>query len=217
MSKAVKMYDWARAPNPKRLRMYLAERGIDIPKEEVHVGSDGSGSMLSESFRKKYPRATVPAVELNDGTIIGDAAACMRYFEKAYTSTPSLFGKDAKDAALVDQWEHAGYEDCLMAAAESFRNSKMSKVPYPVPGLPGTEKNEALVARGKQRLAHFYVLLENQLEGKEFICGDFFSAADITTFCGVQFASAVCRDVPLEGKNCKAWFERVSGRPSSKM
>jgi len=213
MSKPVKLYDWSIAPNPRRLRIYIAEKGLNIPKEDVF---DKKAGGLSAAFQQKFPRATTPALELDDGTVIGDAAACMRYLEKVYP-TPSMFGPDAKSAAIVDQWEHQAYEDGLMGAAESFRNSDKSPFPYAIPGVFNSGKTAALVERGKLRAAHFWGMVEKQLEGKEFLCGNFFSAADITALCAYDFAKGACGIKELGGPNVARWHAAVSGRGASKM
>ena len=109
MSTPVKFYDWSAAPNPRRLRLFIAAKGIEIETEDVF---DAAAGGLSAAFKAKYPRATSPALELDDGTIIGDAAACMRYLEDVYPEPP-LFGSDAKEKALIDMWEHSA---CALAA-----------------------------------------------------------------------------------------------------
>ena len=187
MTSAVKFYDWSSAPNPRRLRLFIAEKGLTIDTEDVFVsppdaicpnarpranasaaqtltpasrGGDGAQDKsvpgLSASFKEKYPRATTPALELDDGTIIGDAAACMRYLESVRFNPllalrhisltfnfshifpqihpePPLFGSTPAQKALVDMWEHSAYEDGLMAAAETFRNSDASPSLTPSP------------------------------------------------------------------------------------
>ena len=206
MAAAVKFYDWSAAPNPRRLRLFIAAKGIDIETEDVF---DASAGGLKADFKAKYPRAVTPALELDDGTIIGDAAACMRYLEDTHPDPP-LFGSNAKEKALVDMWEHSAYEDGLMAAAETFRNSDASPFPYAIPGVTSTGKIAELIERGKVRTLYFFELLDTQLASNEFVAGDFFSAADITALCAYDFAigTAVLEEIP--GANVARWYAAVS-------
>ena len=139
----------------------------------------------------------------------------MRYLEKAFPK-PALFGDDPAAAALADMWEHSAYEDGLMAAAESFRNSSKSPFPYAVPGVTNSGKIAALEERGKLRVTHFFGLLDAQLASKRFIAGDRFSAADITAMCAYDFAKGI-GVLGEVGSNVTRWYGEVSSRPSAKL
>jgi glutathione S-transferase len=114
----MKIYDWHIAPNPRRLHIYLAEKGIKVPLEEV----GGDDLKLKPSYVAKYPHAMVPMLELDDGTCIGEAMAICRYFEEV-NPDPPLMGTDAKDKAIVEMWEKRANEEGMLAASELFRNT----------------------------------------------------------------------------------------------
>jgi glutathione S-transferase len=211
MSKPIKFFDWSIAPNPRRLRLFIQAKGIEIDTEDVGPGMDEltREPLYSAEYTAKNPRATTPALELDDGTIIGDAAACMRYLEEVQPEPP-LFGSNAKERALVDMWEHRAYEDCLMAIAESFRNSDGSPFEYAYPGVTATRKIPELVERGKLRALHFYEQLDAQLAKNEYVAGDFFSAADITALCAYDFGLAFGVLDAVPGDNIARWYLSVS-------
>ena len=114
----MKIYDWHIAPNPRRLHIYLAEKGIEVPLEEV----SGDGFRLKPDYVARYPHAMVPMLEFDDGTHIGEAMAIARYFEETHPEPP-LMGTDAKDKAIVEMWEKRANEEGMLAASELFRNT----------------------------------------------------------------------------------------------
>eukprot|EP00942_MAST-04A_sp_MAST-4A-sp1_P015150 g15150.t1 len=214
MTKVVKLYDLSFAPNPKRLRLYCIERDIlkEFDLEDV-LAKKGQKGLLSDEFVDKYPRGCVPAMELEDGTIIGDGAVCMRYLEKVYTETPSLYGRNPKEAAIVDLWESYAYEDGMLSVVESFRNSKNSPISHAMPGIPSITKVPALEKRGNARLQIFLDSFEKQIYAKTYICGEYFSAADITAFAAIEFASEVIPNFKIKGEHTKNWFQNMKKRP----
>ena len=117
----MKIYDWHIAPNPRRLHIFLAEKGIEVPLEEV----SGDDFALKSDFKQRYPHAMVPMLELDDGTQIGEAMAIARYFEELHPEPP-LMGTDAKDKAIVEMWEKRANEEAMLAASELFRNTHPS-------------------------------------------------------------------------------------------
>ena len=113
----MKIYDWAAAPNPKRLRMFLVEKGLHIDTVQV----DCDGFALSPEYKAKYPQAMVPMLELDDGTQIGESMAICRFLEELQPE-PRLMGVDAKDRAIVEMWERRAFDEGMMAAGEVFRD-----------------------------------------------------------------------------------------------
>ncbi len=114
----MKIYDWRLAPNPRRVRMFLSEKGLDVPLEEV-----GEGMRLKAEFVARFdPYATTPTLELDDGTCIGEAMAICRYFEDLHPE-PRLMGRDAKEKAIVEMWERRAYEGCDVRDLRDLRNT----------------------------------------------------------------------------------------------
>ncbi len=208
----MKIYDWHIAPNPRRLHIYLAEKGIEVPLEEV----GGDDFRLKRAYTENYPHAMVPMLELDDGTQIGEAMAIARYFEELHPDPP-LMGTDPKDKAVVEMWEKRANEEAMLAASELFRNTDPA---FADRGLPGSaepiKQLPELIARGRERLARFFKKLDRQLAENEFVAGRRYSIADITALCGIDFAKWSNVDIPSECRHVRRWYEAVSARPSAK-
>lgn len=207
----MKLYDWAAAPNPKRLRMYLAEKGIKI--ETIQVSGDRY--LLTPEYKAKFPQAMVPMLELDDGRQLGESIAICRYFEESHPNPP-LLGRDAFERATVDMWERRAFDEGMMAAGEVFRNTdpffKDRGLPgydYPVPQLP------ELVDRGRIRIGKFFTKFDNQLAGKRFVVGDQITIADFTLYCSIEFAGWSSITIPDDCKNLQRWWKEMSERPSA--
>lgn len=209
----MKLYDWSIAPNPKRVRMYLAEKGIEVERADA---AEPGKPVLKPEYLDKFPHRRVPLLELDDGTTIGEAMAICRYFETLHPEPP-LMGTDALDKAIVEMWERISEAEGMHAAAEVFRNSKRS---FSGRGLPGydqpIEQIPELVERGKLRIAQYYDKLDGQLAGREFITGARFTVADITAYCVVEFAGFCALDIPATCAEVARWFAAVAARPSAK-
>ena len=211
----MKIYDWRLAPNPRRVRMYLAEKGIDVPTEEV--GVPGKFSLKPEFVARFDPYATAPTLELDDGTCISEGMAICRYFEDLHPE-PRLMGKDALGKATIEMWERRAYEGAMLAIGELLRNTNPGFVDR---GLPGTAETITqvpdLVARGKGRLERFQRSADKQLGRSRFLAGSSFSVADITAYCALEFLNrAVQMPVPSELGNLARWYAEIDARPCAK-
>ena len=138
----MRIYDWHIAPNPRRLHIYLAEKGITV--ELVEVGQEDL--TLAPWYKGKYPHAMVPMLELDDGTRIGEAMAIARYFEETQPEPP-LMGRDAKEKAIVDMWEKRANEEGMLPASELFRNTHPA---FADRGLPGSAEPIPQIDRGSR-------------------------------------------------------------------
>lgn len=208
----MKIYDWHIAPNPRRLHIYLAEKGLKVPLVEV----GGKDAKLIPEYTSKYPHAMVPMLELDDGTCIGEAMAICRYFEEIHPDPP-LMGTDPKDKAIVEMWERRANEEGMLAASELFRNTAPS---FADRGLPGSAEPvrqlPELIVRAKERLNRFYRKFDEQLSDKEFVTGSRYTVADATTLCAIDFGKWTDLDIPQECKHLRRWYEMASARPSAK-
>jgi glutathione S-transferase len=208
----MKLYVWHKAPNPRRVLIYLAEKGLEIPTEDVAAPK----ARLKDDYVARYPQATVPMLELDDGTQIGEAMAICRYLEELHPEPP-LFGRDPRERALADMWERRAYEEGLIAIAEIFRNRHPLFADRSVPGAAGPiPQVPALAERGKQRIALFWKKLDEQLASNRFVVGDLFTVADATALATVDFAKLGDEKVPRECENLVRWYTEVSARPSAK-
>lgn len=207
----MQLYVWGKAPNPRRVRMYLAEKGLTVPMQDA-----GDGPQLSVSYKTKYPFAMVPMLELDDGTQIGEAMAICRYFETLHP-TPALMGTDAKDKAVIEMWERRAYDEGLIGAAEVFRNTHPAFKDRSIPGhADPVPQVQGLQSRGRQRLGRFFEMLDRQLKDNEFVAGNRISVADITALCAIDFAKNRAETgIPDDHSYLRKWYEAVSARPSA--
>lgn len=206
----MKFYDCASAPSPRRVRIFLAEKGIEIPTEQVDLAS---GEHLGEDFRRKNPSCTVPVLELDDGTAICESFAICQYLESEYPEPP-LMGRDPRERALVTMWNTRVENEGLGAVAESFRNRSKGFRDRALTGPENFAQIPELVPRGRRRAELFLDRLEEQLTGKEFVVGDVFTVADITALIAVDFAGWIKLPIPERAENLRRWHEAVSSRPS---
>lgn len=209
----MKLYEWGAAPNPRRVRIFLAEKGIEVPSEDVGVPNSGD---LNPEFLASHPHRRVPLLELDDGTCIGEAMAICRYFEAQHPDPP-LMGRTPTEIGVIDMWERIAEFEGLHAVSENFRNSRRA---FNDRALAGYEKAlpqiPELIQRGEARTTMFFDKVDAQLAGNEFVAGDSFSTADITTLCTVDFAKFCKLLIPESRTNLMRWYDTVSARPSAK-
>ena len=201
-----------RAPNPRRVRIFIAEKGIDIPKVEVDIPQEEN---LKEDFQKKNYRGLVPVLELDDGTCIDESVAICRYLEELHPE-PNLLGTDALSRALIESWQRHMEFDGFLAVANVFRNTFPLFAERGVPGRPaGFKAIPELADRGRGQYKFFLEDLNKRLSDNEFIAGDKFSIADITALVTLDFGKVAELEVPEDYKNIHRWYTQVSSRPSA--
>ena len=211
----MKLYDCQVAPNPRRARMFLAEKGIEIETVEVDILG---GENLQSEFLQINPRGLLPVLELDDGTRLDEVMAICRYFEDLHPEPP-LLGRNALEKALVTNRQRKMEFDGMIAGSEVFRNQHENFAKRSLPGA-GTDvlpAIPALIDRGKQTLARFFAALENYLGETEFVAGEVLTMADITAVCAIDFAAWVDIKIPEQNARSLDWYDRVSSRPSSKV
>jgi glutathione S-transferase len=202
----MKLYDGGRSPNPRRVKVFLAEKGISVPIEQVDLGKLAH---KSPAYAAINPVQRVPALELDDGTVISESIAICRYFEKLHPE-PALFGTDAKDQALVEMWERRIEFHLLGPVSHVFRNSHPAMKEMEVPQVP------AWAEANKPRVMDFLALLDRELASRRYIAGDRYTVADITGMIAVDFMKPAKLAVPETLTNLKRWHDEVSARPSAK-
>ena len=207
----MKFYDCSTAPSPRRVRMFLAEKKVDIPTVEIDLRN---GEQFSESFRAINPDCTVPVLELDDGTCLTEVFAICQYLEDRFPEH-SLFGNNAADAALATQWNIKVEQQGLAAIAEVLRNQAKGFKGRALTGPTGYEQIPALVERGRLRAADFLRRLDEQLADNTYVAGEQFTIADITAMVFTDFAAWIKLDIPEDATNLVRWKALVSGRPSA--
>nr|WP_136251068.1 glutathione S-transferase family protein [Ningiella ruwaisensis] len=201
----MKIYDTKTAPTPRRVRIFLAEKNIDMEYVQVDITK---GENLSKTMREKNPIGKVPILELDDGTCISESDAICTYFE-AIQPEPSLMGETPLEKATIAMWQRQ-VEFCLfMQVGMCFQHStghfKDRMTPVPEYG------KEAGINASK-----FLSVLEKRLANHAFIAHDKFSIADITALCAIDFARVVDIRLGDNHVNLKRWYADVSARPSAK-
>ena len=208
----MKFYDCATAPSPRRVRIFLAEKGISVPVVQVNLRE---GEHLQPAFRKINPEATVPALELDDGTVINDAIAICAYFEELHPEPP-LIGRTPEERAVIIAWNRRIERDGFYAVMEAFRNSTPGLKGRAIPGPDGYAQIPALAERGRARVGRFFAGMDAHLEKREFVAGPHYSMADITTQITIEFAKWAKLPIPASCPHLARWFAAVSARPSAK-
>lgn len=202
----MKIYEYQAFPNPRRVRMFLAEKGIDgITFEQVNVPE---GEHRTDAFKAKNPSATVPLLELDDGAYIGETTAISRYFETVHPE-PALMGRTPKEQAAVDMWQRR-VEDGLMNAVGAYFH-------HATPGLGALEsyQNKEWGEKNRDRALATMRWLDQELADRQFIAGERFSIADITALCGIDYARFCEIGIPAAYTNLQRWYDQVSSRPSA--
>ena len=209
----MKFYDYYRAPSPRRVRMFIGEKGIDIPAVEVDLRHQ---AQFNREYKAKNPRCTVPMLELDDGEYIHDTLAICDYLESIYPDPP-MIGRDPKQRARVLMWYQRIVDDGFMAVSESFRNFVKGYRGHALTGPVSYDQIPELVERGRKRAERFFEDLDGHLEGREYIVDDTFTLADIAALVTVDFAQAIKLDIREWQSNLKKWHELVSTRPSAQL
>jgi glutathione S-transferase len=208
----LKLYHAPASPNSRRVRMFLAEKGISVPLVSVDLAA---GEQHREAYLAINPRRVVPTLVLEDGTPIGEVPAIWRYLDEAYPATP-LLGTTPKERALVTMWERRAELEGFAAVMEGVRNAAPRLAGRAIAGPHDYVQVPALVERSKLRVANFYGDLDRRLAEAPFVAGEHFSAADITSLVTVDFATrAFAMPISTEMHALKRWYDVVAARPST--
>jgi glutathione S-transferase len=201
----VKLYDSQMAPNPRRVRIFLAEKGIEVPTVQVDIGK---AENRKPAFLAKNPMGGVPVLELDDGRFLAESVAICRYFEETRPEPP-LMGTDAADRAWVEMWNRRMEIEVAQNCMQAFRQTHdffKGRIPQ-VPEYGANCKEAAL-----KRMAW----LDGELADREFVAGDRYTIADITALVGIDFGRVSKIAIDPSWKNLQRWHEAVSSRPSAR-
>lgn len=208
----MKLYDFALAPSPRRVRMFIAEKGIEIPSVQINTRER---QQFSDEYRAVNPDCVVPTLVLDDGTCLGESVAICRYLEEIHPEPP-LMGRDAREKAVIEMWSRRAEIQGYLAAAEAVRNGAPMFEDRGLPGVPGgVPQIPALIDRGKQTMGRLLVKLDRRLADNRFLAGAAFSIADITAFVAIDFAKRADIEIPSSCTNVARWFAEIAARPSA--
>lgn len=203
-------YDFTRAPSPRRARIVLAEKGIAHEVRQIDLAT---GEQLSEEYRKINPACTVPALVLDDGTVLTDNAGIAAWAE-AVQPDPPLLGTTAVEKAQVASWNSKIEGECFMAIAEVLRNTSKGMVGRALPGPNDYAQIPELAERGRARLLHFLDRFKEHMTGRNWVAIDSFSLADITAGVALDFAGWVKVDANEGRPAIAAWRAKLAERAS---
>jgi glutathione S-transferase len=206
------LYHATGSPNSRRVRIFIAEKGLQIPFLQVDLGNK---EQFSEAYKAINPRSMVPTLVLQDGTSIAEVPAIWRYLEESYPEPP-LLGGNPKEKALIAMWERRVELEGFAAVMEAVRNT--------VPGLSGRalagphayDQIPALAERSELRVIHFFADLNERLRSVPFVGGESFSVADITALATLDFAKGALKlSIAHNQTHLQAWYDKVAARPSA--
>jgi glutathione S-transferase len=201
----MKLFDGGRAPNPRRVRVFLAEKKIEVPLVPIDMGAFGH---KQEPVSSRNPLQRLPVLELDDGTVITESVAICRYFEELHPE-PALFGRGALGKALVEMWQRRMELNLLGCVTAAFRHIHPAMKEWEVPQI--AEWGEA----NKPKAVGFLKLLDEELADREFVAGDAYSIADITGLIAIDFMKPARIKVPEDCANVLRWHQAISSRPSA--
>jgi glutathione S-transferase len=201
----MKLYDSAMAPNPRRVRIFLAEKGVTVPTVQVDIGK---AENRQPAYLAKNPLGGVPVLELDDGAFLAESVAICLYFEQLHPQPP-LLGTDARDKAFVEMWQRRMELGLLSNTAGCFRNTH----PFFKGRIPQVAEYGAVC---KEAAVKQLAWLDGELAKTRFIAGDRYTIADITALVGIDFGKVSDIRVLPEQRNLTRWYQEVSSRPSAK-
>jgi glutathione S-transferase len=201
----MKLYDGGRAPNPRRVRIFLAEKGITIPTEQVDLGNL---QQRTDAYTAINPLQRVPALVLDDGTVITESVAICRYFE-ALQPDPTLFGKGALESATIEMWNRRVEFHLYMPVSTVFQHL------HPAMKAMVDPQVSAWGEANKPRVFHFLRFLDGELKSRPYVAGENFTVSDISAMVAVDFMKVSKLTVPEELVDLRRWHALVSARPSA--
>jgi glutathione S-transferase len=194
-------------PNPRALRMYLAEKNLTLPMKELDLLG---GENRRAPYTEKNPGGQIPALELDDGAVIGETVAIFEYLDET-NPKPPLVGANAKERAETRMWQRRIeqritenlYNGFRFAEGQALFKDRLRIIPEAAAGLKATAQDNLK-------------WLDKLLAGRQFIVPDRFTIADIILYCAIDFGAPMGQGIPADCANVKAWYDRVAARPSAK-
>ncbi len=202
----MRLYQSAPAPNARRVRMFLAEKGLEIPFVPVDLAKL---EQRADDYNAVNPFQLVPALELDDGSVICESIAICRYLEELHPE-PALFGSSARERAEVEMWQRLAEFQLLFTIAQTFRHTHPAMREMESPQVPDwAESSRAKALTAMRRF-------DRALESRRYLAGENFSVADITGLIALDFTKPARIAIPEELTNLRRWREEVAARPSAK-
>ncbi len=204
-------YDCSTAPNPRRARMFIAEKGLKIDSRDISMVK---GEQLSPEFLKINPRGTIPVLITDEGNVLTENVGIAAYLEEICPEPP-LLGRTPDERGMVFNWNAVVEQQGGLPIAEAFRNSHPAMKGRAITGPENFDQIPELAERAFRRIDLFFDLIETRLNESEYLAGDLFSLADITAFVMIEFARVVKRRIPEQNSASQRWHAAIKARPSA--
>ena len=201
----MKLYNSNFAPNPRRVRVFLAEKGVSIPRVEVDLARL---EHKTPEYSAVNPFQVIPALELDDGAVISESIAICRYIEELYPE-PNLFGATPLERATVEMWQRRVEWHLLLPIAQVFRHSHPHIAEMEDPQVPDW------AAANRPRALRNMMIFDDILSERPFLAGERFTVADITGLVALDFAKPARIPIPPDLTNLMRWHESLKARPSA--
>lgn len=206
-------YDCSTAPNPRRARMFIAEKGLQIETREISIAK---GEQSGDAFKAVNPNATLPVLVTDEGVALTENLGIAAYLEARFPEPP-LVGRSPDEKGLVLMWNSIVEQQGGLPIAETLRNTHPAFADRAIPGPVNYAQIPELGQRGAARVEYFFDLLETRLAESPYIAGAEFTLADITAYVFVDFARVIKKRIPQGNSATLAWFEKVGARPSAQL
>ncbi|APG48283.1 glutathione S-transferase family protein [Phaeobacter porticola] len=206
-------YDCSTAPNPRRARMFIAEKGLQIETRDISIAK---GEQLSEAFRSINPRATIPVLVTDDGLTLTENLGIAAYLEALHPDPP-LMGRTPAEKGQVLMWHAIVEAQGGLPIGEALRNSHPAFAHRAIPGPENYAQLPELAERGRARTKKFFDLLEARLQQSAYVALDHLTLADIAAFVFVDFARVIKMRIPESSTATHAWHDRIAERPSARL
>ncbi|MGE0485342.1 MAG: glutathione S-transferase family protein [Gammaproteobacteria bacterium] len=206
----MRYYDFALAPNPRRVNVFLREKGLELDTVEINLRG---GGQFEAGFLARNPQAMVPCLELDDGSVLGETMAICRYLETLHPQ-PNLFGNDAREVGFIEMWNRRAEIEGFLPAADALRNEGERFHDRAVAGPRDYPQIPELVARGKARATAFLADLDAHLQGREYVAVERFTMADINAWVTVEFAARVRVEPLVTQTELRRWYAALAARPA---
>ena len=201
----MKLYNSNFAPNPRRVRVFLAEKGVSIPRVEVDLAKS---EHKTPEYSAVNPFQVIPALELDDGQVIGESIAICRYIEELHPE-PNLFGATPLERAMVEMWQRRVEWHLLLPIAQAFRHSHPHMSEMEDPQIPDW------AAANRTRALRNMMIFDGVLRDRPFVAGERFTVADITGLVALDFAKPARIAIPPELTRLIRWRDALKARPSA--
>lgn len=208
----MKLYDCSTAPSPRRVRIFAAEKGLELQLVEVDLAG---GEQFSAAFRAMNPDCAVPVLELDDGSYLSEVVPICDYLE-ALQPEPTLFGSSAAERARTLMWNVKVEQQGLLAMADAFRNTVKGLRGRALTGPDSYEQIPELAERGRRRVVAFFGRLDERLADVAYVAGDRYTIADISALVLVEFAARLKIGIADDAAHLQRWYQQVAARPSAR-